>query len=348
MLGGLDSALITALAAERQGGLVAFNASLATGSELDEGRWARRAADELSVELETVRVTPASWRAGLVGAVRHFEYPLVNSSAVAIAHVAAVARRRGVKVLLTGEGADELFGGYVQRYKRLIDPLLTPGDRALRTAQRVHTDRVRMAWPGVRGWWNERSQAPPPFPSWPDAVRLARDHLVTARQAYADSPTHTVQARLLADMARVPLPQLLNRMDKNLMAGSVEARVPFLDPDVVALALNLPPRARLGPLTKGILRDVGARSLSRGLARRPKYAGMGAGSRLIERWARPEFLAAGHLREVLGQPDARWRQVLAGARGQRTLWLWTAEVWARTVLEGQSEDAVATALWKEG
>ena len=53
-----------------------------------------------------------------------------------------------------------------------------------------------------------------------------------------------VQARLLADLARAPLPQLLNRMDKSLMAGSVEARVPFLDPEVVALALNLPPRAR--------------------------------------------------------------------------------------------------------
>ena len=346
--GGLDSTLITALAAEQQSGLVAFNASLAIGSELDEGGWARRAAGELGVELETIRVTPASWQADLVRAVRHFEYPLVSSSAVAITQIAAAARRRGVKVLLTGEAADELFGGYVHRHGPLINPLLPPGDRARRAAQRIHPDRLRMAWPGVRGWLRDKGQAPPPFPRWPGAVGLGREQLATARRAYSGSPACTVQARLLADLARAPLPQLLNRMDKSLMAGSVEARVPFLDPEVVALALNLPPRARLGPLTKGILRDVGARLLGRSLARRPKYAGMGTGSRLIERRAQPEFLAAGHLRELLGQPNARWRQVVAGARGERTLWLWSAEIWARAVLDGQNDDAVATALWKDG
>jgi asparagine synthase (glutamine-hydrolysing) len=284
----------------------------------------------------------------MVGAVRHFEYPLVSSSAVAIGQVAAAARRRGVKVLLTGEAADELFGGYVHRHGALIDPLLTPGDRARRAAQRIHTDRLRMAWPGVRGWLQERRQAPPPFPRWRGAVCLGREQLATARQAYTGSQACTVQARLLADLAQAPLPQLLNRMDKSLMAGSVEARVPFLDPEVVALALNLPPRARLGPLTKGILRDLGARLLGRGLARRPKYAGMGIGSRLIERWARPDFLAAGHLRELLGQPNARWGQVVTGARGQRTLWLWSAEIWARAVLDGQSDATVTAALWKDG
>ena len=81
---------------------------------------------------------------------------------------------------------------------------------------------------------------------------------------------------------------LLNRMDKNVMQASVEARVPFLEPAVVELVLNLPLEARVGPWSKGILRDVARRVLPWSIAHRPKIYGMAFDARTwIEEAANP-------------------------------------------------------------
>ena len=112
--GGVDSSLITAFAAENKPDLVAFGASFAGDGRLDEGLAARRVADALGVELELIDVTPASWREAFVPATVHYGVPIANASAVTVAQLANRARDCGVKVLLTGEGADELFGGYTK------------------------------------------------------------------------------------------------------------------------------------------------------------------------------------------------------------------------------------------
>ncbi len=110
--GGVDSSLITALAVEQMPDIVAFGASFAGDGRRDEGLAARRVADALGIELELVEVTPASWRAAFVPATVHHGVPIANASAVTVAQLAELASKCGVKVLLTGEGADELFGGY--------------------------------------------------------------------------------------------------------------------------------------------------------------------------------------------------------------------------------------------
>src|SRR4051794_33206968 len=110
--GGVDSGLITALAREEDAGLQAFNVAIADQPEHDEGRYAALVASQLDVPLHTFTQTAATWREGFVGTVGHVEYPLLHPSSVPMAQVAALARSQGVKVLLSGEGADELFGGY--------------------------------------------------------------------------------------------------------------------------------------------------------------------------------------------------------------------------------------------
>jgi len=130
------------------------------------------------------------------------------------------------------------------------------------------------------------------------------------------------------------------------MAASVETRVPFLDPDVVRLAVNLPLEARTGPRLKGILRDVGRRNLPKRIAYRPKYPGMLFDARgCIERAARPEFLASGVLREVLELPRAAWLDLLEKTGPRAGLGLWTAEIWVRLFLEGQDVERVEAELW---
>jgi asparagine synthase (glutamine-hydrolysing) len=145
------------------------------------------------------------------------------------------------------------------------------------------------------------------------------------------------------------LSHLLNRMDKNMMQVSVEARVPFLDPRVVDLALNLPVEARLCPWSKGILRDVARSHLPWRIAHRPKIYGMDfdAGA-WIEEMANPRFLSQGVFRDLFGIPAREFADTLAAARGALGVRLWSAEVWCRSVFQGDSLTAIEKDLWRQG
>lgn len=91
----------------------------------------------------------------------------------------------------------------------------------------------------------------------------------------------------------------------------VETRVPFLDPDVVALALNLPIEHRVGRERKSLLRAVGVRHLPEEVAARPKQVGLRANAnRWLRRHARPGFLEDGRLRDVLGVAAEPWRAMV--------------------------------------
>jgi asparagine synthase (glutamine-hydrolysing) len=347
--GGLDSSLISALACEVQPGLVAFNAALEDDPSRDEGRWAERVAGELGLELRTVRVSASSWRRALVPAVEHFEYPLGHESAILIAEISALARSSGVKALLTGEGADELFGGYpfmhTELYRhflpwrvqlsRLVDRLQGIGPRKLPAAV-VRAARLRRAASCL-----ESAEQSDSF----ECAVAAR-----AQDAYAHhaGPRRELEAALLAGLSGGVLPLLLTRMDKNAMQCSVETRVPFLDPQLVSLALNLPLEHRVGPEAKGILRDVGAGHLSPRVARRPKQVGLECDiRRYLLAAARPEFLEQGSLRETLGIERQRWRTIVSQCDEHNTLSMWTAEIWCRLMLDDQPRASVESALWRD-
>jgi asparagine synthase (glutamine-hydrolysing) len=343
--GGLDSSLITALARDEHGPVVAFNCSLVEEPGADEGRWARRAAEALGVELETVVVGADAWRDALVGAVRAHEYPLASPSSVPISLIAKVARDRGVEVLLTGEGADELFAGYPLLHGRAELAFLPGHITAWRYGRALARGRLRFR-PLLRALG-----AMQPHPTL-DAAAGAEEARVATRRAAAHAYGHHTgarsrfEARLLAGLTCSQFPFLLNRMDKDAMAASVETRVPFLDPEVVRLALNLPLEARTTPRVKGILRDVGRRNLPKRIAYRPKYPGMLFNARgCIEKAARPEFLASGLLREVLELSRAAWLDLLENTAPLSGLRLWTAEIWVRLFLEAQGVEQVEADLW---
>lgn len=134
-----------------------------------------------------------------------------------------------------------------------------------------------------------------------------------------------------------------------MMQVSVEARVPFLDPRVVELVLNLPLEARVSPWTKGILRDVARSLLPSTIAHRPKIYGMDFDSGAwIEDVADPRFLSGGVFREVFGIPVREFADILAIARGALQVRLWSAEVWCRSVFEGKSVAAIEKELWPQG
>ena len=356
--GGLDSSLITALATEVKPDMIAFCASLKADGVLDEGLAAQKVADTLGIQLEIVDVTPASWLGGFVAATLHHGGPLAHASAVTVAHLAGHAERHGVKVLMTGEGADELFAGYpdmhaaeVERFLPATQSLIHWAEpRLLRTPWRL-LDLRRLVPRARNAALRLVNRLPDPDPNtWPPVLQPGTfngtEGAALAAYAHHSGERQTLEAALMNHMD-LTLCFLLNRMDRNIMQCSVEARVPFLEPALVRLVMDLPLEARVGPWSKGILRDVARRLLPLSIAHRPKIYGMDFEAGLwIEQSARPEFLRDGILREVLGLSREQIEPVVDGAIDRLRLRLWSAEVWARSVFAGHSSTQIEQALWR--
>ena len=354
--GGVDSSLITALAVEQMPDIVAFGASFAGDGRRDEGLAARRVADALGIELELVQVTPASWRAAFVPATVHHGVPIANASAVTVAQLADLASKCGVKVLLTGEGADELFGGYGKLHAASLAAFLPWYDRLVHAAEPALCSDPMRALNPVTVLRKTRQLArealgPPPASRWLPVSTPATNHEATPESilAYAhhSGDRGALEAGLLSHLD-YSLCWLLNRMDKNVMQASVEARVPFLEPAVVNLVLNLPLEARVGPWSKGILRDVARRVLPWSIAHRPKIYGMAFDARTwIEESASRTFLTDGLLRDTLRIPENEFNDVIAAGNHVVRVRLWSAEVWCRSVLAGHSIQQIEQDLWLE-
>ena len=133
--GGVDSSLMTAFASEVKPDLVAFGAHYKGQPGPDEGPAAQKVADSLGIEIDLFEVTKSGWRSGFVPATLHFGAPLHNASSVTISQIAERARQRGIKVLLTGEGADELFGGYSNHRRAPLSDFLSLKQRLVRELQ---------------------------------------------------------------------------------------------------------------------------------------------------------------------------------------------------------------------
>ncbi|MGH8130727.1 MAG: asparagine synthase (glutamine-hydrolyzing), partial [Steroidobacteraceae bacterium] len=106
--GGVDSSLITALAADGRKDLLAFNVSVKGQGGEDESRFARQVTDRLGIQLLTLEANRASFRDNLVRAIYFNDQPLTHPNSVYFLLISEFARAHGVKVLLSGEAADEL------------------------------------------------------------------------------------------------------------------------------------------------------------------------------------------------------------------------------------------------
>jgi asparagine synthase (glutamine-hydrolysing) len=337
--GGIDSSLITAFAAEQTETVHAFTASIADQPGADESSYSREVAEHLGVCLHVVPMDAVSWRRDFVDVVHHLESPMLHESSVPMAHIAELARSQGVPVLLSGEGADELFGGYGWRHDVLWRDFSRgrgARERAVREAVRaVHRRRRGVPWPDMRTGTGLSA-----------SVRAHETAVVQdAQRAYARAPglERALAAALLADLG-LYLPHLLNRQDRTTMRAGVETRVPFLDPDLVALALNLPLAARVEPYRKAPLRALARRLLPPTVTARPKV-GFGFDVTGYLAAQRPEFLARGVLREVLQVSGDAWSAVLPSLGGRHPMLLTSGEVWARLFLRGDDVGEVSEALW---
>lgn len=259
--------------------------------------WGEGRFSELEAAATFARATGLPNEGRILGAEQFFasvpavqyamDEPLPNPSAVPLYHLCAMAAE-SVKVVLSGEGADELFGGYPYYQECLaFAPYMTvpaPARRALAAAARrlpegTHGRRFLMR--GAHPLPERYIRLEYNFP-WAEALDLLAPEL-GARCAAAPTPwelaaplfaeieADEITAMQTADILTWMQQDILLKADKMSMASSLELRVPFLDREMFALASTLPVSQRVGRReTKIALRAAAARTLPQATAAMPK------------------------------------------------------------------------------
>jgi len=223
--GGLDSSLVTALAAEKVPELHTFNIAYRGTWPADERAFARQVAERCGTRHHQVEIDPATFPDLLADVVWHLGQPNADPIALSTYALFNAVHNAGFKVAVTGDAADELFGGYARIKEALAAPEGTdwiPGYlQALSAIPRQ--DRMRLYSPEYRAYITDRGTA---------EDHLA-DHLRSARTRRLETITRVEVGQ------RLPAYHL-RRVDHLSMASSVEVRLPFCQPSVVRYALALP------------------------------------------------------------------------------------------------------------
>ncbi len=283
--GGLDSALVTSAAREAtRAPIHSFSVRFPGRPTLDEGPAARETAALLGTEHHEVDLGPEAV-AAVPAMVESGDEPFAVSSAVAVGHLARFAREH-VKVVLTGDGADEVLGGYPWRHRRsLVRAVAMAAVRSRRSAHAsdVPVSRLmaaRMARLLRRPDEHYAETVAAFVPEEMDAL-LAEDVRELGRRAWADSAVRRryreadsrdeVNRRLYADFRTTLVDEMLTKVDRMTMASGLEARVPFLDRALVEWSFRQPGRYKVrGGTGKLLLRRVARDRLPRAAAR-PKH-----------------------------------------------------------------------------
>jgi asparagine synthase (glutamine-hydrolysing) len=325
--GGIDSSALTALAAELScGPLATFSIGFEERS-FDELQLARLVARRYGTDHHELVVRPDAAEL-LPRIVDAYDEPSGDSSALPVYLVCGLAARH-VKVVLSGEGGDELFGGYQTYVADRLAPVAGPLAEVVRPwLERLPsgTGRVPLDYKLKRF---ARAAHLPPLERHHGfkeifAADLRRkllrgnsgaDPLELYRSRYAETVGAAPLARLQdVDFGVYLADDLLVKTDRMSMAHSIEARVPFLDRVVADFALALPSHHKvLGLSTKRLLRRAVAPLLPREVARGPKRGF----SIPAAAWLRGPLLP--FAREVLSRDSLRAAGVFEPAAVERVL-----------------------------
>lgn len=340
--GGVDSNLVAALAREHAPGLVAYTAdTVHAESEIDD---AKRAADAVGVSLRVVPVGREDTLRLWPEAAEALEVPARHPSQPAMLALCRAAKRDGFTVIVTGEGSDELFGGYDffgktwERWRRAHVPPRCWTRKAARE----------------RKWLSEA-----PF-DYEVARRDPEVHLRLAASLAApeDARARETLARLAAipdradraftahglDSLRRHLDRILLRHDRLGMAASLELRVPFLSWRVADVGLHLPRRAKYRRgVGKWALKRVAARRLPEGIVYAEKR-----GFVIPDDHHRgvTSLLRGGVVPELFRWPKDAEDRLLPRIEEDAVLrhQIASLEIWGRLFLRGESASSIAGQL----
>lgn len=238
--GGLDSSLIVALLAEQgQTGLTTFSIGFeaAGGESGDEFEYSDLIAAKFGTEHHQIRIGQDRFLPAVERTVAAMSEPMVSHDCIAFNLLSEDVSQQ-VKVVQSGQGADEIFAGY-SWYPPLAG---VPRERAVEAYAKEFFDRPH------------RDLARQLDPRW-----LAGDDpsLAFVRDSFARPGAATaVDAALRLDSAVMLVDDPVKRVDNMTMAWGLEARVPFLDHELVEFAAACPPELKLAQGGKGVLKDA--------------------------------------------------------------------------------------------
>ena len=275
--GGVDSAYLTALARPARTYTISY-----AEPKYDESFPARALARNLGLRNRVRCISPGEFWDAVPAVQYHMDEPMADAAAVALYFLNREAAR-DVKVVLSGEGADELFGGYniyrdpfTARWYNRLPPwlrgglgaaasLLPPGPGVNFLVRRGLSLEERYFGPTALLTEREKRRLLPGYEGDGDPVCLTESNWdMTEGQ---DPVTRMQQVDLQLWLAG----DILLKADKMSMAHSLELRVPYLDKEVFALAAALPAAAKANArMTKIALRQAAARTLPPAAAARKK------------------------------------------------------------------------------
>ena len=297
--GGLDSSIVTVLAHQAAQEIDAYTITFRPEDQRleampDDAVYARKVAAQYGIKLHEIEISPNIVDL-LPRMVDVLDEPIGDSAAINTLLMCEAARERGVKVILSGMGADELFGGYRKHVACLMAGQYRRLPAAARAGARFAVERapVSVGGRGLRyARWAKRFLT---FAELPEEPRFRRSYtmydpaelcaLVSPDLAgyvgqvvgehseiYLDNSLHDEVNRMCLADSRLFLPGLnLAYTDRASMAASVEVRVPFVDPVVARAAFSIPGdqkiRHRQG---KVALKRAAEKWLPREIVYRPK------------------------------------------------------------------------------
>lgn len=350
--GGLDSSLIAALMARRSTAPVqTFSVGFREAGDVNELADARMVASALGADHHELELSIADEQVDLAELAWSMDEPLADLSGLGFLALSRLAREH-VTVALSGQGADELLGGYMKHKAASLCAAWQRVPAPVRSAQR------RLA-PHARGRLRRAART---LAATDPAARLLamsskldpqlRAQLLRGPMAGLDGRTaeravrrilaglddHVLTTTLYADGQLALVDDMLHYFDRASMYHSLEVRVPFLDHHVVEYCARIPPELKVRRLkTKRVLRHA-ARGLVPDRVIEKKKLGLFRPA--VEQWLGAQ--TAGPIRDYLFAPDARYAEFLDrdrvaavvrdGSEPHLVLAILMLEVWLATYL----------------
>jgi asparagine synthase (glutamine-hydrolysing) len=255
--GGVDSSLIVGLLAEAgQHGLSTFSIGFesAGGVEGDEFRWSDIIARRFETDHHQIRIGTDRMLPALDGAIGAMSEPMVSHDCVAF-YLLSQEVARHVKVVQSGQGADEVFAGY-HWYPPMGSPAAATLDGAVAEYRGAFFDRDSAELAGLLAPGNLAPGDP--------SQRFVSEHF-----ARAGAETGIDRA-LRLDTTVMLVDDPVKRVDNMTMAWGLEGRVPFLDHELVELAATCPPELKIAHDGKGVLKPAARRVIPSEVIDRPK------------------------------------------------------------------------------
>lgn len=302
--GGLDSSLLVAIAKKNYPEIrfPCFTIDINEwGSQLedftDDLYYARKVADNLQVELNVVKSDVHIVR-DFDKMIWHLDEPQADPAPLNVLNIAALARKKGIKVLIGGTAGDDLFSGYrrhqalnYEKYFKLIPgfmgrclkqiiKVLPMSNSFMRRLKKITEDLDKTTEERMMGYfkWLKPEILLPLFSiEWQNKLKQYDpcDYFKDLNKEIPDEK-NLLNKMLNWEQKTFLVDHNLNYTDKMGMAVGVEARVPFLDMELVEFSLTVPPELKMkGNETKYLLKKVAERYLPMDVIYRPK-TGFGA------------------------------------------------------------------------